>query len=242
MSPALTVVARTAKDWTIEAKVSGERVDATNLGESRIDNRNGVATFSFVGINLRPGANTVQLTAIGAGGERGKTSEFKVWGRGAVEKLEIVPSKTEAKTGGLDSVKVEIRGFDRWGNPAADGQISVETSAGRIFTNRVNDELNESGNARSTADNHDGKRRRSGRISRRRNGGHGAFESDFRSARSFYRHQIYGGNAPDFDGRTRRAFGRTQRARDFFDRRRSQLSRTHRLFIIADASSIRIIF
>jgi uncharacterized repeat protein (TIGR01451 family) len=144
MSPALSVVARVAKDWTIEAFVNGERVDTTNLGESRIDNRNNVATFSFVGINLRPGANVVKLTPVGANGERGQTSTFEVFGRGAVEKLEIVPSKTEAKTGGLDSVKVEIRGFDRWGNPAADGQISIETSSGRIFANRSNEELKES--------------------------------------------------------------------------------------------------
>jgi uncharacterized repeat protein (TIGR01451 family) len=139
MSAALSLVARVAKDWTIEALVNGERVDTTNLGESRIDNRNNVATFSFVGINLIPGANTVRLTAIGANGERGTTSEFKVFGRGAVEKLEIVPSKAEAQSGGLDSVKIEIRGFDRWGNPAADGQIAVETSAGRIFAKRSSD-------------------------------------------------------------------------------------------------------
>src|SRR5699024_10322538 len=54
-------------------------------------------------------------------------------------RIEIVPSKTQAQTGGVDSVKVEIRGFDRWGNPAADGQISIETSAGRLFAKRANE-------------------------------------------------------------------------------------------------------
>ena len=143
MSPALGIVARVAKDWKIEARVNGERVDATNLGESRIDNRNSVATFSFVGINLRPGANVVQLIPVGTNGERGQALEFKVFGRGAAEKLEVVPSKTQAQTGGLDPVKIVIRGFDRWGNPAADGQVAVETSAGRLIVKTSNDAVKE---------------------------------------------------------------------------------------------------
>ncbi|MDQ6788113.1 MAG: hypothetical protein M3033_15015 [Acidobacteriota bacterium] len=134
MSPALSVTARVAKDWTIDAEINGEKIDASNIGETRIDNRNNVATYSFVGINLRPGANVLHLTAIGENGERGKTSEIKVYGRGAVERLEIVPAKTNAKTGGLDAVNVEIRAFDKWGNPAIDGQIAVETSAGRFVS------------------------------------------------------------------------------------------------------------
>jgi uncharacterized repeat protein (TIGR01451 family) len=132
MSPALSIKARVAKDWKLAAEVNGETVNASNIGETRIDNRNNVTTFSFVGVNLRPGKNIVRLTAVNANGERGAAEEIIVWGRGAVEKLEIVPMKTAVQSGGRESVSVEIRGFDRWGNPAADGQISIETSAGRF--------------------------------------------------------------------------------------------------------------
>jgi len=137
MSPALSIKARVAKDWTLAAIVNGETINASNIGETRVDNRNNVTTFSFVGINIRPGENVIRLTAVGANGTPGKTEEIIVWGRGAVERLEIVPSQNQVQAGGREAVAVEIRAFDRRGNPAADGQITIETSAGRfIFKNK----------------------------------------------------------------------------------------------------------
>lgn len=134
VSPALSIKARVAKDWTLSAQINGEKVSAANIGETRVDNRNNVTTVSFVGVNLRPGENVVRLTAVGANGANGATEEIKVWGRGAVEKLEIVPTKTSIEAGGRESVRVEIRAFDRWGHPATDGQIAIETSAGRFVS------------------------------------------------------------------------------------------------------------
>jgi uncharacterized repeat protein (TIGR01451 family) len=145
MSAALAIKACVANGWTIEAQVNGEKIDAANIGETRVDNRNQVTTFSFVGIDLRPGANVVKLTAVSAKGERGTTSEFNVYGRGAVEKLEIIPAKADAQTGGRDAVMIEIRAFDRWGNPAADGQVSIETSVGKIFVQRSSNDTSSDG-------------------------------------------------------------------------------------------------
>ena len=133
MSPALSVTARVAKDWTIEAEVNGEKIGVSNIGETRVDNRNQVTTYSFVGIGLKPGENDVILTAIDADGGRGKSTNFKVFGRGAAEKVEVTTKKSDT-TG---AVSIEIHAFDQWGNPAADGQISVETSAGRIYNERA---------------------------------------------------------------------------------------------------------
>lgn len=137
MSPALSITASVAKNWTIAAEINGEAIDAANIGETRIDNRNSIATYKFVGINLQPGANIIKLTAIGADGERGAFSEIKVFGRGAVERLEVLPLVETQPSDGLNSVKVQIRAFDQWGNPAADGQIAVETSAGRFVAKSV---------------------------------------------------------------------------------------------------------
>lgn len=136
MSPALAVKVSVANNWTIDGEVNGEKLDAGSIGETRVDNRNQVTTLSFVGISLRPGANVLKLTAVGPKGERGTTIEFKVYGRGPAEKLEIVPAKTTAQTSGRDAVQIEIRGFDRWGHAAADSQISIETSVGKIFVER----------------------------------------------------------------------------------------------------------
>lgn len=130
MAPALSIKTRVAKGWTVKAEVNGETISSSNIGETRVDNRNQVTTYSFVGINVRPGENTIRMTAVSPDGSLGKTEEIKVLGRGATERLEIVPSKNQTRSGGRETVAVEIRAFDRWGNPAADGQIAVETSAG----------------------------------------------------------------------------------------------------------------
>lgn len=137
MTPALAVTARVAKGWTIEAELNGQPVSHTNIGETRVDNRNSVTTYAFVGLTIQPGVNTVKLTAVDENGTRGKTEELKVMGRGAAEKLEIVPSKNQLQAGGRESVAVEVRAFDQWGNPAADGQIAVETSAGHFIVDEA---------------------------------------------------------------------------------------------------------
>lgn len=132
MSPALDVVTRVAENWTVEAEINGEKIPASSIGETRVDKKNQVSTFSFVGVNVRPGANVLRVTAIGENGERGTTSEIKVMGRGAATRIEIVPAKTEVQAGGRETLNVQIRAFDQWGNPAADGQVAIETSAGRF--------------------------------------------------------------------------------------------------------------
>lgn len=132
MSPALDIITRVAENWTVEAEINGEKISASSIGETRVDRKNQVSTFSFVGVNVRPGANVLRVTAIGENGERGTTSEIKVMGRGAATRIEIVPAKTEIQAGGRETLKVEIRAFDQWGNPAADGQVAIETSAGRF--------------------------------------------------------------------------------------------------------------
>lgn len=133
MSPALTVRARVAEGWTLQLEINGEQVSAAQIGEARVDHRNRVATFDFVGINLRPGPNRVRLTAIGAQGERGRTVEMNVFGRGPAVRLEIVPERTEVQAGGRDFTTVRVRAFDAWNHPAADAQVAIETSAGRLL-------------------------------------------------------------------------------------------------------------
>lgn len=133
MSPALSINARVAKGWTVEVVVNGEKISASNIGETRVDNRNNVTTYSFVGLGVKPGENQISLTPVGANGERGKTEAIKVLGRGPVERLVIVPAKSQVQAGGREAVAIEIQGFDHWNNPAIDGQIGIETTAGRFL-------------------------------------------------------------------------------------------------------------
>jgi uncharacterized repeat protein (TIGR01451 family) len=133
MSPAMQLEARVALNWTVKLEVNGNRISDQNIGTSRLDQKNSVSTFTFVGISLRPGANRVRATAIDPQGTPGRTEEITVMGRGPVRRLEIVPDSTEVQSGGRESVLVHVRAFDQWNNPALDDQVAIMTSAGQLL-------------------------------------------------------------------------------------------------------------
>ncbi|HEV2705704.1 MAG TPA: SdrD B-like domain-containing protein [Pyrinomonadaceae bacterium] len=130
---ALEVVARVNAAWTVELEVAGERVADSKIGERRIDHKNGVATFTFVGINVQPGPNRIKVTAISPEGARGRSTELSAYGRGPAKRLEIVADKNELSAGGRDQTRLRVRAFDQWGHPAADAPVAVEVSAGRLL-------------------------------------------------------------------------------------------------------------
>jgi uncharacterized repeat protein (TIGR01451 family) len=134
MSPALQVDARVAMNWTVRLVVNGKPIADTNIGTSRLDHKNNVATFSFVGIDLRPGANTVRATAISPEGKTGRTVELSCLGRGPAQRLEIVADKSEIHADGRDTTIVRVHALDHWGNPALDNEVTLEASAGKLVS------------------------------------------------------------------------------------------------------------
>jgi uncharacterized repeat protein (TIGR01451 family) len=132
MSPAMQIEARVMLNWTIRLEVNSERISDKNIGQSRLDQKNNVSTFTFVGINLRPGPNSLRITAISPEGVPGRTEEITVLGRGPARRLEIIPEKTEIQADGRDSSTLRVRALDQWGSPAIDGQVAVSVSAGRL--------------------------------------------------------------------------------------------------------------
>ena len=137
MAPGLQVEARVALNWNVSLDVNGDAVSDKNVGVRSLDHKNQVSTFTFVGINLRPGANKIRCTAISPEGVAGKSQEIVVMGRGPAKRLQIVSDKDEIQSGGNDSATVTVKAFDQWNNPALDGQLGVETSLGRLT--RVNE-------------------------------------------------------------------------------------------------------
>jgi uncharacterized repeat protein (TIGR01451 family) len=137
MSPGLQLEARVALNWTVKLEVNGEAVSDKNIGVSRLDHKNQVSSFTFVGINLRPGPNRVRCTSVSPDGSAGRTEEMIVMGRGPARRLEVVTEKPEIQSGGNDSTLVRVKAFDQWGNPALDGQVGIETSLGQLL--RVNE-------------------------------------------------------------------------------------------------------
>jgi uncharacterized repeat protein (TIGR01451 family) len=130
---ALEIEARTNAAWKVAVEVAGQRVPDSKIGETRLDRKNDLATFTFVGLGLQPGPNRIRVTAVGPEGQAGKSVELTAYGRGPAKRLEIVPDKAELSAGGRDSTTVRVRAFDQWGHPAADGSVAIEVSAGRLM-------------------------------------------------------------------------------------------------------------
>ena len=132
MSPALELAARVTLNWTVKLEVNGDKISEKNIGTKRLDPKNNVATYTFVSVGLRPGPNRVRVTPVGPDGNAGQPHELTVNGRGPAHRLEIVPEKTAIQAGGRDSTIVTIRAFDKWGHPANDNQVAIETSLGQL--------------------------------------------------------------------------------------------------------------
>ncbi len=132
MSPALELAARVPLKWTVKLEVNGDKISDKNIGTTRLDQKNDVATFTYVSIGLRPGPNRVRVTPIGPDGSSGHVQELNVIGRGPAQRLEVVPEKTAIQAGGRDSTIIRIRAFDKWGNPANDNQVAIESSLGQL--------------------------------------------------------------------------------------------------------------
>ncbi|MET0645465.1 MAG: SdrD B-like domain-containing protein [Pyrinomonadaceae bacterium] len=130
---ALEIEARTNAAWKVLVEVGGQRVPDSKIGETRIDRKNDLATYTFVGLGVVPGPNRIRVTAVGPEGQTGKTVELNAYGRGPAKRLEIVTDKAELSAGGRDSTLVRVRAFDQWNHPAADGSVALAVSSGRLM-------------------------------------------------------------------------------------------------------------
>jgi uncharacterized repeat protein (TIGR01451 family) len=132
LGAALEISARTNAAWTVQVEVAGQRVPDSKIGEKRIDRKNDLATFTFVGLNVAPGPNRIRVTAVGPDGSQGKSVEVTAYGRGPAKRLEILSDKPELSAGGRDSTVLRVRAFDQWNHPAADGSVALAVSKGRL--------------------------------------------------------------------------------------------------------------
>jgi uncharacterized repeat protein (TIGR01451 family) len=132
MAPAMELVARVAINWTVKLEVNGESVSDQNIGTRRVDNKNQITTFTFVSVGLHPGPNRVTVTPISPEGVAGTPQQMIAMGRGPIVRLEVAPEKTAIQAGGRDSTLIKVRAFDKWGHPANDNQIGIESSLGQL--------------------------------------------------------------------------------------------------------------
>ncbi|HEX8070669.1 MAG TPA: isopeptide-forming domain-containing fimbrial protein [Pyrinomonadaceae bacterium] len=135
-TPALSVEARVAEGWTVTVEIGGTRAGGANLGETRVDHRSRTVTYSFVGLNLRPGPNRLRVMPVSPEGVAGAAVEQTVYGRGPAVRLEIVADRKELQGDGRDETLVRVRAYDQWNHPAADAPVAIETSSGRLLSVR----------------------------------------------------------------------------------------------------------
>jgi fimbrial isopeptide formation D2 family protein/uncharacterized repeat protein (TIGR01451 family) len=133
MSPALQVDVRVALGWKVKLEVNGKVISDKNIGTSRLDQKNQVATYSFVGLDVHPGPNRVRVTTISPEGVPGDMADFAVRGRGPAKRLELTAEKTSVQADGRDYSTVHVRAFDQWGSPALDDQVALDTTSGQLM-------------------------------------------------------------------------------------------------------------
>lgn len=149
IAPALTIETRVAENWTAELAVNNKIVSPDNIGLRRVDRKNRIATFQFVGISLQPGANRISVTAISPDHRtRGRETSFTIYGRGRARRIEIQPERAELRADNRDSSLIRVKLYDERGNPALDETVAIETSAGRLLTVNQNSD-SEASNALS---------------------------------------------------------------------------------------------
>jgi uncharacterized repeat protein (TIGR01451 family) len=132
LTPAMRVDVSVALNWKVKVELNGSVVSENRIGTSRQDQKNNISTYSFVGLELKPGPNELRVTAISPTSTEGKSVKLNVMGRGPARRLEIVPEKDSVQADGRDETRLVLRAFDQWGNPAADEQVALETSSGQL--------------------------------------------------------------------------------------------------------------
>ncbi|MES3020815.1 MAG: OmpA family protein [Pseudomonadota bacterium] len=116
----------------LQLSVNGQPVDRRRVGKKATLARTGAGAWEYIGIVLKPGANTLRLDVVDDfGNVRGKAVEISVV---APDKLGIVhfEAPSGARADGRTPVPVTVRLTDAAGVPvSARTQVTLETEAGR---------------------------------------------------------------------------------------------------------------
>ncbi|HEV8369178.1 MAG TPA: hypothetical protein VGQ39_14590, partial [Pyrinomonadaceae bacterium] len=134
LSAAMRLEVTVAEGWSVAAELNGVRVPNSLVGEQRTDHKNKLSTYTFIGVNVRPGPNRIMVTAISPEHKEGNSTESIVYGRGPAKRLEVVPDKKELLANGRDRTLVHVRAFDQWNHPAADEQVVLQVSSGLLVS------------------------------------------------------------------------------------------------------------
>jgi hypothetical protein len=104
----------------VELSVNGSVVPFSHIGKRDVVRATGETSYTYFGVGLIPGPNTIVLTPLGASGVRFKPSTYTVYGRGPAVSLRATFSGRLIADGKSASV-LHVVALDRWGHPAMAG-------------------------------------------------------------------------------------------------------------------------
>jgi uncharacterized repeat protein (TIGR01451 family) len=138
-SPAMNPEVSVRLSWKVKVELNGENIGETSIGTTRDDRRTQVTTYTFIGLGLKPGPNTLSVTPINPNGTPTAAKKINIFGRGNVKRIEIIPAKKQLQASGRDRTLVKIKAFDEWNNPAQDSAVAVQTTHGSLKKNETVD-------------------------------------------------------------------------------------------------------
>ena len=121
-SVAPTFIVSTGRGAGVELRVNGHVVPFTKIGERSVNTKTGETTYRYYGIALVEGANTVEITPLGANDVRGQSEDVTVYGPGRPVRM-TAKIAGNGVADGRTPIVLSIAGFDRYGHHAAPGTI-----------------------------------------------------------------------------------------------------------------------
>jgi hypothetical protein len=120
--PAVTAEAAVGMGQGVEIKINGDLVPTTKIGKRVVDGPANETRYTFYGIPLLAGKNTLTLTPLGAAGLHGASTEVVVYGPGLPVLFQTeVFGKTVAD--GSSLLLLHVKALDQWGHAALTGAL-----------------------------------------------------------------------------------------------------------------------
>jgi uncharacterized repeat protein (TIGR01451 family) len=116
---------------TFTLLVNGEAVSDKNIGQRATNAARQLEVWEYIGVTLRPGANTLQVAQVDSFGNPRGTSTIKVVAPGKLAKLRVDMDKASVSADGKSTVLVRVRLEDANGVAVAERTaVTLDTTAG----------------------------------------------------------------------------------------------------------------
>ena len=105
----------------VELRVNGETLPFSDIGKRTIA-RNGDTCYTYYGVTLQPGENTLVATPLGAAGRRGAPVSETVYGPSRPTHFALTVAGA-LRADGATPVSLTVTGLDPWNHPARAGSM-----------------------------------------------------------------------------------------------------------------------